>query len=243
MIRISALVSVYRGARFLRGRIDDLRAQTAYERGELEIIVVNAGNRENEDKLIREYLTDPKIVYIRSLREPIYSSWNRAIRIAQGEYVTNANVDDRLRPDALETMARVLNNNTTVGLVYCDAIVTSTPNARWGDDYQVSEKPPYRGALAWPEYEPKALLTAYYGGPSPMWRRSLHERYGTFDESYQLAADYEWALRLAAMGVAMKHISQQLCLFYDDGANINNLEHSAMEARRAIMKWGGYIRG
>jgi len=53
MIRISALVSVYRGARFLAGRLDDLMAQTAYERGELEIIIVNSGNIEFEDKIIR----------------------------------------------------------------------------------------------------------------------------------------------------------------------------------------------
>lgn len=243
MIRISAIVSVYRGARFLRGRLDDLRAQTAYERGELEIIVVNAGNRENEDKIVREYLTDPKITYIRSLREPIYSSWNRGIRIAQGEYITNANVDDRLHPNVLSIMANVLDKNPGVGLVYCDAIVTSTENAAWSGEYQVSQKPPYFGKLAWPDYEPQRLLKAYFGGPSPMWRRALHDRYGLFDESYQLAADYEWSLRLAAMGVEMKHIPQALSLFYDDGAGINNAEHSAMETRRALMKWGRYING
>ncbi len=194
--------------------------------------------------IVREYIGNgAPIVYVQSLREPISESWNRGIRLAQGEYVTNANVDDRLHPTALETMARVLDNNSPVGLVYADAIVTSTPNATWGGEYKVSDKPPYNGRLAWPEYDPALLLKYCYTGNCPMWRKSLHARYGLFDGSYQLACDYEWSLRLAAMGVQMKHIAQGLSLFYDDGAGINNAEHSAMESRRAVNRWGGYLVG
>lgn len=241
MIHISAIVSVYKGAKFLRSRLDDLLSQTAYQRGELEIIVVNAGNAENEARIAREYLD--RIVYVQSLREPISASWNRGIRLAKGKYITNANVDDRLHPDALTTLAQALDGDPVLGMVYADAIVTSTPNATWGGAYAVSDKPPYKGTLAWPDFDPALLKQFCFTGNCPMWRRSLHTQFGLFDESYQLACDYEWSLRLAAMGVELRHIPQALSLFYDDGAGINNAEHSAMESRRALNKWGGYLVG
>ncbi|MBK6913999.1 MAG: glycosyltransferase family 2 protein [Ignavibacteriales bacterium] len=38
----------------------------------------------------------------------MYKAWNRAIRIAKGKYITNANTDDLLRRDALEILAENL---------------------------------------------------------------------------------------------------------------------------------------
>lgn len=229
MVRVSAIVSTYNSERFLRGRIDDLLRQSLYQRGELEIVVVNAGSKQGEKYIAREYLGC--ITYIESLRDPIYTSWNRGIIIAKGQYITNANADDRYTDTAaLECMARTLDENPDTGLVYSDATVVDDAGA-------VSSKAPYFGAIKWPDFDKHLLLQGYYGGPNPMWRRSLHQQYGLFDESYQLGGDYEFALRLAANGVTFKHIPLALTAFYDDGTNINNGEYAAMESRRALLKW------
>lgn len=240
-MKVSAIVSTYNSERFIRGRLDDLLAQTLYQKGQLEIVVVNAGSKQGEDYIIREYLGC--VTYVHSLREPIYSSWNRGIAISKGEYIANANADDRLRPDALETMVAELDANPDVGLVYADAIVTSTPNARWGGEYTVSDKPPYNGRLAWPEFDAKLLLSGCYIGPMPLWRKSIHAQCGYFDESYQLAGDFEMWLRMVACGVKFRHISDVLGLFYDDGVGINSPEQSGMESRRAVLRWRGFVDG
>ncbi len=240
-MKVSAVVSCYNSEKFLRGRLEDLLGQTLYRQGELEIVVVNAGSKQGERYIIREFLGC--ITYIETLHETIYPSWNRGALIAKGDYLTNANADDRLRSDALETLARALDDNPDVGLVYADAYVTSTPNARWGEACTVSDKPPYFGRLAWPEFDKALLLQGYYGGPNPMWRKVLHQQFGYFDESYQLAGDFEFALRLAANGVQFQHVAEVLGLFYDDGLGINNPEYSGMEARRAILRWRPYING
>lgn len=234
MVKVSAIISTYNSERFLRGRLDNLLQQTLYQRGELEIIVVNAGSRQGEDYIIREYLGC--VTYIHSLREPIYVSWNRGIALAKGEYITNANADDRYtRVDALDVMAKTLDGYPVNEIVYADAVVV-------GENGAASNKAPYFGKIEWPEFDKKLLLQGYYGGPNPMWRKALHTQYGLFDESYHLAGDYEFALRLAANGVKFEHIPQILTAFYDDGAGINNGEYSGMEARRALLKWGRLIR-
>lgn len=233
-IKVSAIVSTFNAERHLRGRLDDLLRQTLYQRGELEIIVVNAGSKQGEKYIAREYLGC--ITYIESLREPIYVSWNRGIAIAKGEYITNANTDDRYtHPNSLEMMAQALDYNRDVDLVYADAKVVD-------DKGEPSNKAPYFGAIKWPNFDRRLLLQGYFGGPSPMWRRELHAKYGYFDESYQLSGDYEFALRLAAAGVIFKHIPLELIAFYDSGTNINNQEYAGMETRRALLKWGKHIR-
>lgn len=235
MAKVSAIVSLYNAECFVRGRLDDLLAQTLYQQGQLEIVVVNSGSKQAERYILRDYLGC--VTYIESLREPIYTAWNRGIRIASGDYITNANADDRLRPDALEVMARALDERPDVGLVYADAFVTSTENARWGEPCTISTKPPYFGKLNWPEFDPKLLLQGCYIGPQPMWRKSLHERCGLFDESFQLAGDLEMWLRFAACGVKFAHIPEYLGLFFDDGVGINSPEQSGMETRRALLRW------
>lgn len=240
MVRVSAIISTYNSERFLVGRLEDLLAQTLYAKGELEIILVNAGSKQGERYIARQFLGC--ITYIESLREGIYSSWNRGIAIAKGTYLTNSNTDDRLRPDALEVMANTLDANPDIGLVYGDAVVVSSENAVWGKPYTVSTKPPYYGRLAWPDFDPKLMTKFCSVGPQPMWRRSIHTRLGLFDDSWQLAGDYEMWLRMVAHGETFKHIPEVLGLFFDDGAGINNPEHSAMETRRAVLRWGGMIK-
>ncbi len=234
---VTAIISAYNAERFLAGRLDDLMAQSLWEQGRLQVVICNADSTDGTRRIIREYMQRMQLTVITSLRDPIYTSWNRCIGMATGDYITNANCDDRLHPNALETLSNYLDICPEFGLVYADAWVTDTPNARWDGLYNVCRKAPYtNGKLDWPDFNPLSLTKACYTGNAPMWRRSLHQQFGMFDESYLLAGDYEWALRLVANGIAFKHKPQTLGLFYNDGAGINNPEQSAAESRRAILE-------
>jgi glycosyltransferase involved in cell wall biosynthesis len=239
---VTAIISTYNAAKWLQGRIDNLLEQTLYARGRLEIVVVNAGSEQHERKILRQYLRDGvPLRIITSLREPIYVSWNRGIRLAAGQLITNANTDDRLRPDALEVMANKLDAQPETGLVYADSHVTDTVNATW-ERFNRCHAPPYTsGVLEWNEYDARLLARFCFMGSCPMWRKSLHEKHGYFDESYQLAGDYEMWLRLAANGVQMQHIPEKLSLFYFGGSTIQHQAASDLEARRALLKWRRYI--
>lgn len=239
MSAVTAIVSTYNAERFLRGCLDDLLAQTLVP----EIIVVNAGSKQDEAHILRQYLErGVALKIITSLREPLYTSWNRAVRLATGDYVTPANTDDRHAPDALERLAAELDAHPEVGLVYADCRVTDTENATFGGEYHVSKEVPYtNGSLVWPDFEARRLLDYCYVGPQFMYRRALHEPFGLFDESYLLAGDYEFALRLAAGGVQFRHVPQILGLFYRGGMGIANPAHSAIESYRAVLHWRQHI--
>jgi len=231
-ILVSAIVSCYNSERFIRGCLEDLEAQTIADR--LEIIVVDSGSQQNERAIVEEFQQRyGNIVYIRTEeRETIYAAWNRAIQIARGKYITNANTDDRHRLDALEIMARTLDAHSEVGLVYADCLITTVPNETFAHN---------SADRVWqqPDFSLRQTLMYCPFGPQPMWRRSLHQDVGLFDETYTIAGDYEFFLRLAWKYGAY-HIRDVLGLYYESSDSLSYANQA--EVIREVNRFLGRYR-
>lgn len=175
----------------MRGRLENLVTQTNFD--ECEIIVVNSGSQQNEEAIVKEFQRKHQNIILISTeqRETIYKAWNRAIRIARGRYITNANADDRLRRDALAILSKALDSHPDVGMVYADQYITPKPNSTFEESTGLKRfhRRPYSRLR---------LLGAYLPGPQSMWRASLHHREGIwFDEQYEVAGDYDFACQVA----------------------------------------------
>jgi glycosyltransferase involved in cell wall biosynthesis len=220
---VSAIVSTYNSEKFLRGCLDDLEHQTIADK--LEIIVVNSGSEQNEDAIVREYQQKyNNIVYIKTEhREGIYTAWNRAVKAARGRFITNTNTDDRHRKDALEIMASTLQANPDIALVYGDQIQTETLNDTFENHHgtQMNRRP---------EYSRARLLFGCCVGSQPMWRKSLHNEFGYFDDTLTCAADWDFWLRISNK-YKLKHIPEFLGLYYynEDGIEHGKKIHSLYE--------------
>ncbi len=224
-ILVSAIVSTYNSEKYIKGCLDDLVNQTIYKSGQLEIVIVNSGSEENEDAIVKEYKSAyPNINYIKTeVRESIYQAWNRGIKAANGEYITNANTDDRHRPDAFEIMLNQFCVDKNRDLVYANVLQTKTPN----DTYYSSTQ---KSALNWIDFDPDLLLFGCFLGPQPMWKKELHTRFGYFDESLKVVGDYEFWLRISREAI-IHHINEPLglYLFADDSAEHRDNSLTAKE--------------
>lgn len=222
-VLVSAIVSTYNSEKFIRGCLEDLENQTIADR--VEIIVVNSGSQENEETVVREYQRKyDNIVYIKTeRREGIYAAWNRAVKVARGTFLTNANTDDRHREDALEIMAELLQAQTDVALVYGDQIRTDTPNDTFSSHHGTE-------MLRRPDYSRERLLLGCCVGSQPMWRKSLHTEFGYFDEALTCAGDWDFWLRVSSK-YAFKHVPEFLGLYYNnqDGIEQGRKIHSLYE--------------
>ncbi|MDE5073206.1 MAG: glycosyltransferase, partial [Trichodesmium sp. St5_bin8] len=218
---VSAIVSTYNSEKFIRGCLEDLVHQTLYQKGKLEIIIIDSASVEKEGAIAHEFQSKyPHIIYQRTPeRESIYAAWNRAIKIAKGNYITNANTDDRHRPDALEKMANYLNNNPDISLVYPDQLVTTFPNDSWATT-QANK------CWNWPEFDYQELERRCIIGSQPMWKKSLHQNYGYFSSKFKVAGDYEFWLRIGKKE-KIAHFSEILGLYFE---NEQGLEKSSTKA-------------
>ncbi|MCK5205638.1 MAG: glycosyltransferase, partial [Desulfobacterales bacterium] len=220
-IKVSAIVSTYNSERFIRGCLEDLENQTIADR--LEIVVVNSGSKQNEDSIIKEFQEKySNIKYIKTVpRETVYAAWNRGIKAATGKYITNANTDDRHRKDAFERMVNVLEMRSDVALVYADVIKTETENETFEHCTAV-------GAYHWYDWDRNILLEeGCFIGPQPMWRRSVHDDYGYFDESLVSSGDYEFWLRIS-QSYNFFHIRMPLGLYL---IRPDSIEHAEKDTK------------
>jgi glycosyltransferase involved in cell wall biosynthesis len=218
---VTAIVSAYQATRFLRGCLEDLLAQTLHASGRLEIVVVDTGSPEDEGAIVREFLPrSPHLRYLRSEdRRTLYAAWNLGVLAARGRYLTNANADDRHRPDALERLAAALDAAPEVGLVYADSLVSTVAN----DTFATATS---RRRMAWGPFSYPALRRQCFMGPHPMWRRELHERFGLFDAAFSSAGDWEFWVRVGR-AVRMEKVDDCLGLYY---LNPQGLEHGSDRA-------------
>jgi len=221
-VLVSAIVSTYNSQSYISGCLEDLEAQTISDR--LEIIVVDSGSEQDEASIVNKFQEKySNIKYIKTnQRETVYAAWNRGIKAAQGQYITNANTDDRHRHDALEVMVNVLEANPEIALVYANVIITETEN-------ETFERCTPVGYFNWLNFDREDLLNkGCFVGPQPMWRRNVHDEYGYFDDSFITSGDYEFWLRISQSHSFM-HLPVQLGLYLRSQGSI---EHSNREKQR-----------
>lgn len=189
--RVSAIVSTYRSAAFIGECLDDLTGQTIADR--LEIIVIDAASPEDERSVVTDYQRRFPHIPIRYFRTPerigVYAAWNLAARMAEGDYLISCSTNDRLRSDACEILARTLDEQPDVSLVYGNSLMSQRPHQRF-------EEAELCSLYLWSDYRYEDLLDRCMVGPHPMWRRSVHARLGYFDERYLALGDQEFWLRL-----------------------------------------------
>jgi glycosyltransferase involved in cell wall biosynthesis len=218
--KVSVIVSLYRADRFLPAMLQNVFEQTLFARGEAELILIDSASPGNEEAVIAQAMEGrPGIFYGRTReRETIYAAWNRAIREARGDYVMNLGCDDRLRLDALEMFAAHLDARPDVGLVYGNQYVTRFANQSFSSHVRF-------GFCRRPRFSPDMMLHKFYFGSELMWRRSLHDQVGYFDESFVVAGDYEMACRFATV-TRFSHLDRYFGLYFKNtqGLELSNLD-------------------
>jgi glycosyltransferase involved in cell wall biosynthesis len=195
-IKVTAIVSTYDSADLFVGRMENLVGQSLFARGRLEIIVIDSASPGNERALVKPFVDrhPDRIRYVRTpTRETIYAAWNRAIEMARGEYITTQNVDDRMKQDGLERLARHLDAHPECVLVCGDQ-----ERVARGAVFDVESL--YRRHWNFVPFSRPRLLFNTQVGSQPMWRTRAHYLAGYFDPAMAAVGDREFYLRLSRHG-------------------------------------------
>ena len=226
---LSAIVSTYDGAAFIKGCLEDLLAQSLFQRRLMEIIVIDSASTGKEEKIIAPYVrAHENVSYLRTPeRENMYAAWNRGISMAKGKYLTNANVDDRHSRDCLELLVNALEAEASLSYAYGDSLATM-PDSTTGEALL------YRNQT----FFAPSMLVHHLFGYQPVWRKSLHDSIGLFNaDEFAKAGDYEFSLRTAASSRA-EHVPEATGVIHWDG-NTQTLSDLRMkrEVERIKAHW------
>lgn len=213
--KVAVIVSLYNAADKLNYFLTALSQQTLVIQGEVEIILVDSGSPTNEREVIETFLEKIPLnaVYARSTeRETIQAAWNRGIGLTKAPYLVFLGVDETLYPESLDTLANELDQNPEIDWVMANSLVTSVDEMGiYKHDIMSYDR---TGASKDHTY----LETCYLSWVGGMYRKTLHERFGYYDETFGAAGDTEIKNRILPY-INVKFIPKILGLFinYPDG--------------------------
>jgi glycosyltransferase involved in cell wall biosynthesis len=212
MSKVTALVSAYYCFPYLEERLNNLLEEHAQP-----VVVCQSGSVDEE--IARRY---PEARLICTPDVPsLGAAWNLAIKASSGDYLTTANCDDLFYPGGCDEMQQVLDEHPEIGLVFSDVDrMTRGRINRWKRVDFVEGTVTEIGEV---------LRTRSIIGPMPMWRKSLHETAGYFDEGLVVSSDYEMWRRIVKAGAGVWYIPRSLGVYRDRD---DSLEHR----NRAVMR-------
>lgn len=217
---ISIITSLYKGAEYIESFLENITSQTIFNL--CELIIIDANSPEGEFETIGAYQEKfANIKYFRTEKTiGIYAAWNIGVAKSQGEFLTNANLDDLRRFDCLEKQALALLEHREFDVVYQDFFYSLTSNL----PFEIIEQCGFQSQL--PEVTKETMLQYNPPHNAPMWRKSLHDKIGLFNTGYKSAGDYEFWMRAFLQDSRFLKIDESLVVYYNNPRGISTRKES-----------------
>ena len=209
--KISIIASLYNAANKLEFFLNNLQRQTMVIKGAAEVILVDSGSPTNEREVFLKLIDSLKIevIYVRTKsRETIQKAWNRGILLAQGEYLTFLGVDEGITPEALEILSAELDADPSTDWIQSNSLMTDvSKNGTWLNDVMIFERSNFHPFHIY-------LETCYISWVGALYRKSIHDRFGYYDDTFRAAGDTEFKNRMGPF-VKMKTLPITLGIFFN----------------------------
>ena len=182
-MKISVIIPAYNGAATLAGAIESILRQT---RAPEQIVVCDDCSSDSTVQVAARY--EGRVEYVtRQTNGGLSANRNTALHAARGDWLLFLDQDDELLPHALEALASTV-GQTGAGVAYGYVLLRGgEKRALHGLPWAAGEPPTPAGANFW--------WTAVTTTGCALFRRSLIDEVGEFDEVIWQAEDCEFWLR------------------------------------------------
>lgn len=216
MPKISVVIPCYNQGEFLEESINSVLNQTFQD---FEIIVVNDGSTEKKTIEILKKLNKPKTRIIHTTNQKLASARNNGIKEAKGQYILPLDADDKIGPKYLELANEILDNNPSIGIVYCEAKFFGFKDEKWD----------------LPSYEFPDILIFNCIFCSALFRKSDWEKVGGYNPNMIYGyEDWDFWLSLITLGVEVHRIDK--ILFYYRKHKHNSMLSEMVNHKFVLMK-------
>ncbi len=201
--RVSICIPNLNMRSYLPERFETIFAQTLTD---WEAIVVDSFSEDESWEYIQALAAAEPRMKISQAPRGLYTSLNRCIEQARGDFVYIATSDDTMTPGCLEKMTAVLDANLDCGIAQCALEVIaadgiSYPPERQWEHYTLGSYDPNlvrRGNKRFAPHDGMvhpALYTIYTSLTQLLIRRQVFEQVGLFDNQWGSSGDFEWGMR------------------------------------------------
>jgi len=187
-VKVSVLMAVHDGEKYLRQAVDSILAQTF---SDFEFIIVDDGSSDNTIPMLEKYAAeDRRIVLVRNkINLGLARSLNFGLDLAKGEYIARMDADDVSLPERFAVQVLFLDTHPKVGAL---ATAANLIDAQ-GMVGPLVQFPEQHVRLQW--------IMCFFENPiihpSVMLRRKVIGDKGGYDESFITSQDFDLWSRMA----------------------------------------------
>jgi len=202
---LSVVVPTHNRASFLTEAIQSILSQ---QTGLMEIIVVDDGSSDQTGETVESF--GPPVRLIQQAHAGPAAARNRGLKDASGKYIGFLDDDDLWAPDKLQLQLPRLFEEPDA-----DIILGHTQRMIWRDEAA--------GGAQFVDYLDPVKL---YSLGSSLFRRSVFDRVGLFDENMRHSEDDDWFMRARSLGISMIFLPQvsQYYRFHSNNMTYNKQE-------------------
>jgi glycosyltransferase involved in cell wall biosynthesis len=220
--RLSIILATFQAVHVLERCLNSIVGQDFID---WELLIVDGGSNDGTVDLIRQF--DARLTWWESAKDRgIYDAWNKALGHARGEYVCFIGADDAFADSG--SLSRLFD---AIGPKRCD-LVTSRGEVV---DRRAEKKWVFGSPWDYKRIGPRMIVCH----PGLLHRRSLFNRYGSFDTQYQIAGDLEFLLRLPS-AIRTLHVDSVSVVIESDGVSRTKVLNRLREQRRILASCDRY---
>lgn len=205
---VSAIIPVYNGERFLREAVDTILKQNYRP---LEIITVDDGSTDGTAELLESFGRQVRYIY-QSNKGPA-AARNKGFAAVRGEFIAFLDSDDLWASHKLSTQVPYLANDPNLDVIMGHTICFG----------------PFSSTESELKSAHHSLLSDQLG--SAVFRKSVFEKVGLFDEELSYSEDHDWFLRAREKRISML-ILEEVVLYH------RRHDHNMTDSPKA----GGYYQ-
>lgn len=222
---ISIITVTYNSENYLKETIESVLKQIDYL---FEYIIIDGGSKDKTLSIINSYipLFNGKLKYISEPDKGIYDAMNKGIKQAQGEIIGLINSDDYYTPYALKEVQSILKTNPNIDCIYSDVF--------------------FINEMSQIKYIKKASLKDLNKGmslnhPTCFIKKKTYQSIGLYNIKYNIAADYDFALRMRKHHCQLYQSSKILSNYRDGGVSVKNAKKGIIDTFNIQKEYYGLL--
>lgn len=191
---VSVIMPCYNDGRYIQEAIESVKKQTY---SKWEIIIIDDGSDDEETVKIISEIDDDRITVLHTEHLRPAGARNFGIQNAKGKYILPVDSDDVIDKTYMEKAVDIIESNSQIGVVYCQAELFGEQQGRWD----------------LPDYCFEKMLLDNIVFVSALFYKEDWKRVGGFSTTMAVGMeDYDFWLSIMALGREIFQISE--VLFY-----------------------------
>lgn len=178
-----------------------------------EYIIVDGGSTDRTIDIIRKYepMFEGRMKWKSEPDKGIYDAFNKGVERSSGKYCWNVNSDDYIEPDALQTIASIVNDYKEDEY----PVISGAMNIR-REDGSVEKTVASSVKEAKRSYIMDDIGIKH---PATLVPKFIYNKIGAFDDRFHIVGDMDWFQRAYKQGVPFLFVPNVLTNMYNGGVS------------------------